>query len=79
LDPSRHSVDSEHIKNLNHLFDWDNVKILNFKHNFHKRLILEMIYIKEQKNNINYNKITKLLTNCCSYFILLNELIYGHF
>jgi len=39
LDQSKHSVVTEHIKNMNHVFDWDNVKILDHEHNFHKRFI----------------------------------------
>jgi len=42
LDPSRHSVISEHIKN-NHNFDWDNTAIFDWEANYNKRLISEMI------------------------------------
>jgi len=40
---SKHSVVSEHIINFNHAFDWENVQIMDHKHNYHKRMILEMI------------------------------------
>jgi len=39
MDPSRHSVISEHIYQFNHSFDWDNTKILDFETNYNKRLI----------------------------------------
>lgn len=35
---------------FNHKLDWNDVKILNFKPRYHKRLILEMLYIKKQTN-----------------------------
>jgi len=63
LDPSRHSVVSEHVLEFNHRFDWNNVKILDNEHNFYKRLTAEMIYIKEQKNGINSHKDSKMLNN----------------
>ena len=60
LDSSKHSVISEHILEHNHSFDWENIKILDIKHNYYKRLIIEMIYIKEQKNG-NCIKDTELI------------------
>jgi len=53
LDPSKYSVISEHIHKFNYLFDWENVKILDKEEKYHKRLVSEMVYIKEQKNGIN--------------------------
>jgi len=44
--------------------------ITDREHNFYKRTIFEMIYIKEQ--NIGLNSNTKLLND--SYFDILNEL-----
>lgn len=52
---------SEHIKNFNHEFDWENVKVLDVEHNYQKRLISEMIHIKSQKLSINVQKDTELL------------------
>ena len=72
LDPTKHSVISEHIIDCGHSFDWNKVSILDSESNFHKRIISEMIHIKEQKNGINSNKDTELLDN--SYFDLLGEL-----
>jgi len=46
--------------------DWENVKILDFEPKYRKRLISEMIHIKEQKNGFNLNRDTKLLDE--SYF-----------
>jgi hypothetical protein len=66
LDPSKHSVVTEHIIKENHMFDWDNTQIMDIEKNFHKRLISETIHIKEQSNSINLNKDTELLDG--SYF-----------
>lgn len=70
LDSIRHSVISEHILNKQHTFDWNNVKILDSEINYHKRLISEMLHIKEQKNGLNLNKDTELLSE--SYFDILD-------
>jgi len=35
----------------NHTFDYQNIKIMDFKTNYYKRLISEMIYIKTQEND----------------------------
>jgi len=43
------SVISEYKLNHNHEFDWSNTKILDSESYYHKRLISEMIHIKEQK------------------------------
>lgn len=48
-----HSVVTNHRVQLNHDFDWNNAKILNFEKNYYKRQIAEMIFIKSSKNNIN--------------------------
>jgi hypothetical protein len=72
LDDSKHSVITNHILNYNHTFDWDNTCILDHEPNYQKRLISEMIHIKEQTNGINSNKDTELLDEV--YFDVLNEL-----
>jgi hypothetical protein len=72
LDSAKHSVVTEHILNEQHTFDWDNTKIMDHEKNYHKRLISEMIHIKEQKNGLNLNKDTELLDS--SYFDILKEL-----
>jgi len=66
------NVISEHILNFKHNFNWDNVKILDREPNWHKRLISEMLHIKEQKNGINLQRDTELLNE--SYFGLLDDL-----
>jgi len=58
-DHLKHTVVSEHI--INHVFDWKNVQIMNHEHNYHKRLISEMIHIKEQNNGLNCINDTDLL------------------
>jgi len=44
LEPSRHSVITEHILEFNHSFDWKNIKILDYEPNYNKRLISEMLH-----------------------------------
>jgi len=68
---SKHTVVSEHIVNFNHTFDWKNVQILDHEYNYHKRLILEIIHIKEQ-NGLNCINDTDYLDDC--YFDILNTL-----
>lgn len=72
LDSSRHSVVTEHIIKSKYTFNWNDTKILDIESNFHKRLIAEMIHIREQKNGINLNTDTELLDN--TYFDILDEL-----
>jgi len=50
---SKHSVISKHMLENNHLFDWQNIKILNFEPNYYKRIVSEMIHIKTQRNGLN--------------------------
>jgi len=63
LDPPRHSVVSEHILEFGHSFNWNDVKILDNEHNFYKKLAAEIIYIKEQKNDINSHKDSEALNS----------------
>ena len=72
LDASNHTVITEHIVNLKHNFDWSNVRVLDSEPNYSKRLISEMLHIKEQHNGINLQKDTELLDE--SYMVLLNLL-----
>jgi len=72
-DQSKHSVISEHIMKYNHTFDWENTKIMDHESRYYKRIISEMIHIKEQKISLNLNSDTELLDD--SYFDILNELI----
>jgi len=71
-DKSKHSVITEHILNFDHNFDWDNIKILDTESNYNKRLVSEMLHIKEQKNGINLHKDTELLDE--SYSGILSDL-----
>jgi len=71
-DKSKHSVITEHIINFNHNFDWDNIKIMDTESNYNKRLVSEMLHIKEQKNGINLHKDTELLDE--SYSAILSDL-----
>jgi len=73
-DKSKHSVISEHIIKYNHSFDWDNTRIMDCESNYFKRIVSEMIHIKEQKASLNLNSDTELLSE--SYFDILRELTY---
>jgi len=55
-----------------HSFDWINIKIMDHKTNYFKRLISEMIYIKTQENSVEdiecidsayFNLLTKMFNN----------------
>jgi len=69
---SRHLIISEHILNYNYSFDWEKVEILDRESNYYKRLIYEMLHIKEQKNGINSQKDTEFLEEF--YYCLLNNI-----
>jgi hypothetical protein len=73
LDSLKHSVISEHITRYNHSIDWNNTLILDTEPKYYKRLIFEMIHMKEQNNGLNLQKGTKLLNE--SYFDLLDRLV----
>ncbi|KYN27438.1 hypothetical protein ALC57_03147 [Trachymyrmex cornetzi] len=68
---SNPSVVANHRTLHNHDFNWDKVQILDTERNYNKRLISEMINIKRQKNGINLNKETELLSS--SYFCYLTD------
>lgn len=55
-----------------HDFDWDHVEILDKETNYSKRLISEMLHIKEQHNSINRQTDTELLP--ITYLPTLNKL-----
>jgi len=73
-DHSKHSVILEHIIKYNHFFDWENTKILDCEPKFYKRIVSEMIHIKEQQVSLNLNSDTELLDE--TYFDILNELAH---
>jgi len=60
----------------NHTFDWNKVKILDTEPNYNKRLISEILHIKEQFSSINSQKDTKFLDD--AYFCLLDNLANHH-
>jgi len=47
------SVISEHRRNFNHEFEWDNVKIIDNELSYQKRIISEMVHIKKQQHGLN--------------------------
>ena len=71
LDPSKHSVVTEHRIKHDHTFDWKKIKILDSEPNYKKRLVSEMIHIKQQNNGINSQKDTEFLHDI--YFYLLDS------
>jgi len=75
LDPQKHSVITDHILEFDHTIDWESAKILDFEPYYYKRLISEMIHIREQKNGLNLKKDTELLEE--SYFDILDRLAKG--
>ena len=79
LNEKYHNVVTKHrIKNKNgtgsqHIFDWDNNKILHKETNYFKRIIPEMFYIKKEgKNSINV--MSDLKDYNASYDIILDHL-----
>jgi len=56
-DKLKHSVILKHMLNCNHSFDWNNVNILDSEPNYNKRLISEMLILK----NILENNLTVLI------------------
>jgi len=63
LNSSRRSVISEHVLEFDHSFKWNNVKILDNKQHFFKKLTSKVIYIKKQKNGINSQRDSESLNN----------------
>jgi len=55
------SVITNHRITFEHDFDWNNVRVLNEETNYRKRLISEMIHIKNQKCGLNSQNDTELL------------------
>jgi len=58
---SQISVITNHRIDLNHEFEWNNVRVLDEETNYKKRLISEMIHIKRQKCGLNSQNDTELL------------------
>ncbi|KYN09399.1 hypothetical protein ALC57_18504 [Trachymyrmex cornetzi] len=50
---TQRSVITEHRISHQHEFDWENIKILDKERVLNKRLISEMIHIKQQRQNLN--------------------------
>ena len=50
---SARSVITEHRRQLDHEFKWDEVEILDEEPSYRRRLVSEMINIKKQKNGLN--------------------------
>jgi len=60
---SQSSIITEHRVKFGHVFDWDNVEILDKEPHYNKRLVSEMIYIKKQTNSLNLQLDTKRLNS----------------
>ncbi|XP_014235378.1 uncharacterized protein LOC106658073 [Trichogramma pretiosum] len=61
----------EHEKD-DHQMHWENVKILDYENNLHRRKVAEMVYTNTNKNTINKQEDTELLNDI--YFNILNML-----
>jgi len=57
------SVISNHRLEKNHEFDWSETRILDRESSYNKRLVLEMVFIKTQKNELNKQSDTDLLSD----------------
>jgi len=66
------SVISEHRRNFNHEFEWDNIKIIDNELSYQKRIISEMVHIKKQQHGLNKQSDTEFLP--MSYIPILDLL-----
>jgi len=73
---SKHSVITKHILELNHSFDWKNVKIMDLESHYYKKLISEMLYIKIQDNGLYSVEDIECLDS--SYFNILRTIASKH-
>lgn len=64
----------KHVATANHTFNFNlnDVKILNKETNEKRRLILEMVRIRQEKNSINDRRDTDSLSNCYNQLLKLN-------
>lgn len=46
---TKHSVITQHIREKNYEFDWDNVKIMDHETNYYKRLIFKSVFSKKTR------------------------------
>jgi len=67
------SVITEHTLQTSHSFDWDNVKILDTERNYFKRLISEMLHIREQSYGLNAQKDTEMLDSAFIMIFLIGS------
>lgn len=65
------SVITYHRINNNHDFDQGNIKILDKEQSYNKRLISEMLHIKNELQNINKQSDTELFPN--TYLSYINN------
>ncbi|KYN14550.1 hypothetical protein ALC57_13247, partial [Trachymyrmex cornetzi] len=67
------SVITEHRLEHTHDFDWDSVRILDQEQILNKRLISEMIFIRNQKNGLNIQSDTESLTKAYDFLFDNNK------
>ncbi|KYM94743.1 hypothetical protein ALC62_14621, partial [Cyphomyrmex costatus] len=60
---SNRSVITDHRLQYDHDFQWEDVKILDEEPNYRKRIISEMLNIKKQKNSLNLQTDTGVLSH----------------
>jgi len=65
-------VITKHGLQFNHDFNWEDVKILDSERFLGKHLVLEMMFIKKQKNGINLQSDTEHLDD--AYISILSKL-----
>lgn len=58
---------AQHSLETGHLFDFDNVTILDRENNYYNRLFLEMFHIKNEKYTVNFKTDTGSLSNIYSW------------
>ena len=60
------SVITNHRLDYGHEFDWDNVKVLDHERFYYRRLISEILYIKQQSKGLNLQSDTDFLHHAYS-------------
>ncbi|XP_071644559.1 uncharacterized protein [Temnothorax longispinosus] len=68
---SSHSVITDHRIQNDHDFDWDGVEILDHERFYHKRLISEVLYIRQQRHSLNLQSDTDCLHH--AYLSVINN------
>ncbi|XP_072763715.1 uncharacterized protein [Anoplolepis gracilipes] len=65
LNTNTNSIITNHRRDFEHNFDWENVRVLDEASFYTKRLISEMLFIKRQRNGLNLQTDTENLPSVC--------------